>query len=214
MSGHDDQLDARLMRLERSMPDALPIDLAEAVAVERPRRMEGAFAWPTSALLLLGAVVAGMLVGGSGLLLLAPRPSAAPVLPAGLYRSATPVADPVCVALELPVRAAERLEQRRVWWWPRGPKGCGQRSDFIYVQWVQPTRAPITAAEGTARNGIRLALVVELRDGSRHDVDLVLDPMAEAAADGSVVTYAAGGSAPGVTLVPIDDYDELEEVAP
>ena len=101
-----------------------------------------------------------------------------------------------------------------MWWWPRGPNGCGQRSDFVYVQWLQPTRAGITAEDGTTRDGVRLELVVELRDGSRHDLDIVLDPMAEAADDGSVPTYATSGSGPGVTLLPINDYDELEVVAP
>ena len=214
MSIDDDRLHERLTRLERAMPDALPLDFGGEIALERPRRQVASGWWPAS-VLLVGAVVAGMLVGGAGLLLLGPRPSGAPVLPSGLYRSATPVDDPVCVSLELPVRPlAEDAAQRRVWWWPRGPEGCQQRADFIYVQWVQPTAARIPAGDGSTSQGVRLQLVAELRDGSRHDLDIVIDPLAEATDDGSVPTWTADGSQPGTLLLPINDYDELEVVEP
>jgi hypothetical protein len=214
MSVDERTLRERLARLERAMPDALPLDLGEVVAVDRPRPVGGVTAWPAS-LLLPAAVLAGVLVAVSGLLVLAPRQPGTTVLPSGLYRSATPIQGPVCVALELPIRpAAGGLAQQRVWWWPAGPDGCGQRTDFIYVQWVQPTRMRIAGEDGAGRDGIRLELVVELRDGSRHDLGFALDPMASAAGDGSVPTYRADDGAPSGTLLPINDYDQIQEVAP
>jgi hypothetical protein len=205
----------RLARLERAMPDALPRDLRAVVVPRHSSRIGDRPAW-ASLLPLLAAVVAGIVVGGAGLLLLAPRQTGTPVLPAGIYRSGSPVQDAVCVAVELPVRGdAPGLAQRRVWWWPPGPAGCSQRSDFIYVQWVQPTLARITADGGSPRDGVRLELAVELRDGARYAVDLTLDPMAVASdSGGSVPTYADGGLSTSVTLLPIDSLDSIEEAAP
>jgi hypothetical protein len=201
----------RLTRLERAMPSAIPVDV-EAVGRPARRRGPAAARWRMGGL-LAAAVVAGILVGGTGLSLLSPGQPRTPVVPAGMHRSASPMGGPVCVAVDLPMHAAvERLSFTRVWWWPQGTSGCAQRSDFVYVQWVRPMRARITADDGSSHAGIVLELVVELRDGSRHAIGFTLDPRAPAADDGSVPTFRdALGREPGVPLLPIDSFDDIQE---
>jgi hypothetical protein len=203
MNDREHDLRDRLVRLEHGMPAALPLDLEDALPTSAGRRGT----WMSRGMLagmLTAAVLAGAVVGGLGLTLLAPGQPRTPVLPAGLYRSSSPIAGPVCVMVELPMRnAVQQLGQTRVWWWPEGPDGCTQRSDFIYVQWVQPQRAAA---------GITLSLMVELRGGERHQLTFTLDPQAAAAPDGAVATFRdASGLQPGVRLVPTEGYDDIEE---
>jgi hypothetical protein len=207
--GHD--LRDRLVRLEHGMPSALPLDLEGVVPA--PRRSEGWSSRGRLIGLLATAMLAGAMVGGVGVSLLASDPPRAPLPPVGLYRSASPISGPVCVMVELPVGPSRgQLHQTRVWWWPQGPEGCGQRSDFIYVQWVQPIRAQLPRADGSGRSGVTLSLTVELRDGSRHLLAFTFDSLAQAAPDGSVVTFRdADGVRAGVPLVPTQGYDEIEE---
>jgi hypothetical protein len=207
MTDPDRDLRVRLSRLERAMPSAVPLDIKAMPPAAASSR------WRLPAM-LAAAAAAGVLAGAFGTALLDQERGqpTAPIVPAGVYRSAAPMGGPVCVALELPVRDTPGAPAfHRVWWWPQGPAGCGERADFVYVQWIQPRRVQITDGDDP-RAGVRFDFTVELRDGTRHEMEFTLDPRAPADDDGTVPTFTtAGAGQPGIPLLPMTELDDIQE---
>jgi hypothetical protein len=208
MSLPDDELRVRLRRLEGAMPAAVPVRAGVFDTTPGRRRPWRLLAVAAASLLL------GVGIGAAGLRLLSgTAPPTGSGIPPSMHRSEVPLAGPVCVAVQMPMGSGTvgMLAYTQVWWWPQGPAGCAQRSDFVYVQWVRPSRVLIEE-DGDTHGGVVMAVTVELRDGSRWPLSFTYDPLQPAGDDGVLTFRDASASVPGVRFVPIDNLDQLQEV--